>query len=375
MTVHADAVLDEIAGLTRELVAIDSVNPTLVEGGAGEAQIATFVARWLARAGLEVKVEVVAPGRPNVVAVSRGSGGGRTLLLLAHTDTVGTDAMAHPDEARIDGDRLYGRGAYDMKGGLAAAMAAVASVRGQSGDVIFAAVCDEEAGGIGTKALLASGLRADAAIVTEPTDLDIAIGHKGFAAFEIETTGVAAHGSRPDLGRDAILAMGAILSELKSLDDRLQGGRRHGLLGTGSLHASLIKGGQELSSYPQRCMVQGEWRTVPGDDPERDLSDAIDRSGAAAVLRIPFTGAALQTPPDAEIVRALQRQAPGSSLDALPFWADSALLCAAGIPTVLYGPSGGGAHAAQEWVDLDSVTRVRNVLIETARDFTDKSRP
>ena len=255
----------EVATLLRQLVEIDSVNPMLVPGGAGEAEIAGFVAHWLGRAGVEVSVQEAAPGRPNVVGVARGTGGGRSLLLNAHTDTVGVAGMSSPYEPSEEGGRLYGRGALDMKAGLAAAMVTVASLRGLAGDVVLAAVIDEEAGGAGTRALLDSGFRADAAIVPEPTGLDVAVAHKGFVGFEIETLGRAAHGSRPERGIDAIARMGPVLTELAILAEGLRLGPAHPLLGTSSVHASLIEGGQEFSSYPERCVVTGEWRTLPGE--------------------------------------------------------------------------------------------------------------
>lgn len=352
-----------------QLVALDSVNPDLVPGGAGEGAVGRFVAEWLDGAGLEVSVEEVAPGRPNVTAIARGRGGGLTLLLLAHSDTVGVGDMERPHEQRVEDGRLYGRGTYDMKAGLAAAMSAATAVRDLAGDVIVAAVCDEEAGGIGTKARLAKDLRIDAAIVTEPTDLAIAIAHKGFAGFEIETTGRAAHGSQPELGVDAILRMGAILIELHALDERLRGGPQHPLLGTESLHASLIEGGQEFSTYPERCLLTGEWRTLPGrSDVETELREAVRRSGVDAKVRLRFTGEPFESPGEDEIVRLIGRYADPDPIG-VPYWADSALLAAAGIPTVLFGPSGAGAHASVEWVDLASVERTRDVLVTVAQDF------
>jgi acetylornithine deacetylase len=329
------------------------------------------VAEWLERAGLEVSVEEVAPGRPNVIGVARGSGGGPSLLLNAHTDTVGVTGMEKPHEPRLEGGRLYGRGAYDMKAGLAAAMLAAASVHGLAGDVVVAAVIDEEAAAAGTKALLASDLQADAAIVTEPTELDVAIAHKGFVGFEIETTGRAAHGSRPDRGVDAIVLIGPVLVELAGLADRLRGMPGHRLLGPGSLHAALIEGGQEFSSYPERCLLTGEWRTLPGQSPseiEEELRAAITRSGVDADLRLLFTGEPLETAEEEEIVRLVQGHA-ATAIVGVPFWADSALLAAAGIPTVLLGPAGGGAHEVVEWVELASVERLCDVLVRTAQDF------
>ena len=356
--------MTELEQLVADLVAIDSVNPALDPHGAGEGEVAAFVAAWLQARGLSVSIEDVAPGRPNVVARG-GAGGGRSLLLLAHTDTVARGGSAEP---RMEGGRLLGRGAYDMKAGLAAAMDAAVALRDATGEVVVAAVCDEEAGGLGTRALLAAGGRYDAAIVTEPTDLELAIAHKGFVGFEIETRGRAAHGSRPDLGVDAILGMAPVLTELRELDRRMQAGRRHELLGAASLHASVIEGGQEFSTYPARCLVTGECRTLPGDDATAELRTALERSGADAELTITYVGEPFENAADSEIVELVHRHARTTIVGA-SYWADSALLAAEGIPTVLFGPLGGGAHADDEWVDLASVQRVRDVLVATGQAF------
>ncbi len=218
---------DELASLTARLVEIDSINPDLIPGGAGEREIAAFVADWLRTAGLEVDLYEAAPGRPNVVAVARGTGGGHSLLLNAHMDTVGVVGMESPFAPAVRDGRLCGRGAGDMKGSLAASMlVGAAAVReGFRGDVIVAAVADEEVGSLGTEELVRR-TTADAAIVTEPTEEVVAIAHKGFIAFEVETAGFAAHGSRPDLGIDAIAAMGPMLSGIADLDARLRAERR-----------------------------------------------------------------------------------------------------------------------------------------------------
>jgi acetylornithine deacetylase len=364
--------VSDAAELVAALVAIDSVNPELIPGGAGEAAVAQHVAAWLERAGLEVEVQEAAPGRPNVVGVARGRGGGRTLLLNAHLDTVGVAGMDHPLEPRLEGDRLYGRGAYDMKGGLAAIMlaGAAAARAGLAGDVIVAAVADEEVASVGTEALVRA-MRADAAIVTEPTELQVAVCHRGFAGFEVETAGVAAHGSRPDLGVDAIAKMGPVLVELAALDARLRSVERHPLLRSGSLHASLIEGGQEFSSYPAHCLLTGERRTLPGEsreDVEQELREALARAGSDAALRLLVAREPFAADPDAEIVRLVAERA-GTALVGVPFWTDAALLADAGIPSVLFGPAGEGAHAAVEWVDLPSVERVIEVLDGVARTF------
>ncbi|HWL32471.1 MAG TPA: M20/M25/M40 family metallo-hydrolase [Gaiellaceae bacterium] len=357
--------------LTGQLVAIDSVNPTLAASGAGEAAVARVLAEWLERAGLEVHVEEVAAGRPNVVGVARGSGGGKTLLLNGHLDTVG---LLEPDGGlapRVDGGRLYGRGAYDMKASLAAIASAGAECarRGLRGDVIVTAVVDEEAASIGTEALV-ERWRADAAIVAEPTDERLCIAHRGWLAFDIETLGRAAHGSRPDLGIDAIAKMGRILVEIESLDRSLQARPSHPLLGTGSVHASLIEGGQEYSSYPARCLLSGERRTIPGErreDVEAELAGLLGDSNGS--IAFPFGRDPMEISRDEEIVRAVQAETGSQEVFGAPFWTDAALFADAGIPAILFGPRGDGAHAAVEWVDLASVERCRDLFVAVAAEF------
>jgi acetylornithine deacetylase len=364
--------VSEVADLAATLVGIDSVNPSLTAGAAGETEIAEFVARWLTDAGLGVRIVEPVRGRPSVIAVARGTGGGKSLMLNAHLDTVGVDGMEDPFDGRVADGRLYGRGSYDMKGALAAAMLAAADAvtAHLAGDVVVAAVADEELASIGTEAVL-EVLSTDACIVCEPTELQVAVGHRGFAGFEIETRGVAAHGSRPDLGEDAIVKMGPILVALEELGRRLEGGPRHPLLGPGSVHASLIEGGQEFSSYPERCVVTGERRTLPGETPasvERDLR-ALLVPGTKAVVRMLQARDAFEIDPAHELVRVAHKAAGTRSEVGLPFWADSALTAAAGIPTLLFGPTGEGAHAAVEWVDIASLDRCREVYREIAAAF------
>jgi acetylornithine deacetylase len=369
---------DGLVELIHALVAIDSVNPSLVPGGAGEREAAAFVAAWARDAGLEAQTLEATPGRPSVVVRAPGTGGGRTLLLCGHLDTVTTEGMADPGP-RVDGDRFHGRGAYDMKAGVAAALVACreAAALGVRGDVVVAAVADEEHASLGVREVLGS-VTADAAIVTEPTELELIVAHKGFVWAEIEVTGRAAHGSRPHLGVDAIVKSGPVLSELGALDEAL-GARTHPLLGRGSVHASTIRGGEELSSYPARCVVGLERRTLPGETAagvEAELAALLDRCRAAdaalvaeartLLVREPFEVAA-----DAEIV-ATVRAAAGEALGAPPpvagasYWADAAFIAAAGIPTVMFGPAGEGAHAAEEWVSIASTEQVVRTLVATA---------
>jgi acetylornithine deacetylase len=360
-----------LAGLIRDLVSIDSVNPDLIPGGAGEERIARFVAAWLEVAGLEVTLQELRPGRFNVVGVARGSGGGRSLLLNAHMDTVGVAGMDDPFSGRIEDGRLYGRGAYDMKAGLAASMLAAARAvpMGLRGDVIVTAVADEEVASIGTEAI-AAAWRADAAIVTEPTEEKLAIAHKGFVTIELETEGRAAHGSRPDLGVDAIARMGHVLVRLEELDETLRSGPAHPLLGTGSLHASIVSGGQEYSSYPASCLLQAERRIVPGETVEQVAQEVRDLLGdLPGAARTPFFRPPLETAPEEEIVGLVRRHAGEPELCGMAFWADSALLAAAGTPTVLFGPRGEGAHAEVEWVDLASTERCLDVYLAVAAEL------
>ena len=375
--------MSESVELLRQLVAIDSVNPDLVPGGAGEGNIAHFVARWFERAGLEVVWDEVTPGRPNVIGIARGSGGGRSLLLNAHMDTVGVEGMQRAHDPYIEGNRLYGRGANDMKGGLAAIMLAGAAAkrRGLRGDVIVTAVVDEEYASIGTASIVKSW-RADAAIVTEPTELEVCTAHKGFAWFEVETEGVAAHGSRPELGVDAIVKMGKTLVELEQLDLALRAAPSHRLLGSGSVHASLIEGGQELSSYPRLCRLQVERRTIPGEtltQIEAEIPAIFARIAASdpafkasvktGLVRDPF-----EVSLDETIVRTVMQHAQrvlGRDIMEVggTGWMDSALLSSTGIPTVVFGPGGAGEHAVVEWSDLTQVERCAEILAAIAQEF------
>ena len=355
--------------LAAELVAIDSVNPELVPGGAGEGELARFVAGWLTDAGLEVEVEEVAPGRPNVVGRARGSGGGDTLLLNAHMDTVGYEGMEAPLEPRVENGRLYGRGAYDMKGSLAAIMVAGAEAAqaGLRGDVLVAAVVDEEVFSIGAEAA-ARRYPADAAVVAEPTELRLVVAHKGFVWMEIETKGRAAHGSRPDLGKDAIVGMGGVLTGLGALAEALLDNPLHPLLGNGSVHASLISGGVELSTYPESCVLSLERRTVPGETIEL-VEGQVRKIADGAEVRTTFVREPFEVREDEPVVQAVLRHAGGPEVVGAPFWADSAVFAAAGIPTVVFGPGGEGAHAQVEWVDLAELERCKDVYVAVAREL------
>jgi acetylornithine deacetylase len=397
--------VDPAIDLLKRLVAIDSVNPSLVPGAAAEAEVARALAEHMRDLGLDVHVQEVAAGRPNVVGVLDGRSSGRSLMFCGHIDTVGVAGMSRPfDPVERDG-RLYGRGSQDMKSGIAA-MVDAARVIAQSGGldagrVILACVVDEEHGSIGAEALVRQW-RADGAVVTEPTDLAIAVAHKGFEWVEIETEGRAAHGSRPRDGRDAIRLMGRVLMELDALDRALQSRPPHPLLGTASLHASLIHGGRELSSYPDRCHLQMERRTIPGEPPGaagREVSAILTRLASAdpdfkAASRATFARPPYEIATDHPLVAAMGHacrmvvahpsrsqaaaatSAPPGDVSGRPapvtgmsFWTDASVLGDAGIPALLFGPVGAGLHGVEEWVDVASVLACRDALAHLARTW------
>jgi len=375
-------VTSELVSLLSSLVAVDSVNPSLVAGGAGEHEIATLIEGWARDAGLEAKRLEKTPGRPSVLVRARGSGSGRALLLCGHIDTVNVEGMTAPHTPRVDGDRLCGRGAYDMKAGVAAALMAAREVSRLelAGDVVVAAVADEEHASLGVQDALRY-VSADAAVVTEPTELELVVAHKGFVWSEIAVAGRSAHGSRPHLGVDAIVKMGAVLGELDGLDRSLAE-RTHPLLGRGSVHASLIEGGVELSSYPGHCKLGLERRTLPGETGrpiEAELAGLLDRCRKAdpefeASHRILLVREPFEINQDQELV-ALVAQAVAevlgkpATIAGASYWADSAFIAAAGIPTVVFGPGGVGAHATEEWVSVFDTEAAAATLIRLATRF------
>jgi acetylornithine deacetylase len=376
--------MDPTIRLLKDLVATDSVNPSLVPNASGEAAIAKVLVQELRSIGLHVEVQEAAPDRPNVIGVLEGRAPGRSLMFCGHVDTVGVAGMIRPFEPEERNGRLYGRGAQDMKGGVAAMIGAtrvIAESGGlDAGRLVIACVVDEEHASIGAEAVVTKW-RADAGVVTEPTDLQVAVAHKGFEWVEIETEGRAAHGSRPREGRDAIFRMGRVLTELEALDRTLQSGRAHALVGTASLHASLIEGGRELSSYPDRCVLQIERRTIPGEAEgaaAREVAEIVQRLSARdpefrAASRAMFARAPYEISPAHELpgmLRDAARQAGTTSeLIGMSFWTDAAVLGAAGIPSVLFGPTGAGLHGLEEWVDVQSVRTCRDALVNLARRF------
>ena len=375
--------MDRARQLLRDLVAINSINPSLVPGAPGEAQAAACLATALGDIGLDVMTTEVAPGRPNVVGVLEGAQPGPTLLLCGHLDTVGVDGMEAPFVPLERDGRLYGRGTQDMKGGVAACVGAAQLLAAEGlarGRVLVAGVVDEEYASIGAEALVRDW-RADGAVITEPTDLSVAVAHKGFAWLELQTFGRAAHGSRPDEGRDAILAMGRILGVLERFDQELRARPTHGRLGSGSLHASTIAGGTEASMYPAHCRLLVERRTLPGEDGARALHEieqmlAVLRNNDPefrADVRLLVDRPGYDLDERAELPQQLAVAGRARGLEAritgMTYWTDAAILGAAGIPTVIFGPRGAGLHSPDEYVELASVDECAYTLAALARQF------
>ena len=367
------------------LVRINSVNPSLSPNGKGEAEIGAYVADALNALGLAVTTYELEPNRANVVGILRGTGNGRSLLLNAHMDTVGVEGMADPFGAEMRNGRLYGRGAQDMKGSLAAMMGvAKAFVDGGvklAGDLLITAVADEEYASIGMEHLVKT-VTADAAIVTEPTDLTLCRAHRGFIWYDVETIGRAAHGSRYAEGIDANMRMGRFLARLDKLEQELRQRSPHPLAGPPSLHASLLQGGTEISMYAASSHLTIERRTIPGEmqaQATAELQTIIDQLAAEdatfkATVKPTFQREPFEISANAPIVQTVE-QAIADRLGSEPahtgqtFWTDATLLAEAGIETVLLGPIGQGLHSAEEWVDVQSVVKLAAVLAATAVNY------
>ncbi|KAF9885920.1 hypothetical protein FE257_012210 [Aspergillus nanangensis] len=382
--------VEDAVGLTQVLTGIDSSNSSLsVADGAGENEAANYIAAWFAHRDIQHhRVETV-PGRPSIVGVLPGSGGGSSLMFNGHIDTVTLssyegDALLGAVEERKGRQVVLGRGTMDMKGGLAAALAAVASTKASGniprGDVIIAAVSDEEDKSQGTQDVIAAGWRADAAVVPEPTMGEIITAHKGFFWVEVDILGVAAHGSDPTQGQDAILSAGWFLRALDDYQHRLP---VDDTLGQASLHCGLIQGGQEPSSYPAKCMVTVEFRTVPSQTEETVLGDlnkmlqdiASQKPGFNyASPRITMSRPTHKLPVDHPLVQtaaACAARVSGNSpaISNAKFWCDASLLSAVGIPSIVYGPKGEGLHSKEEWVEVESLQEMAGVFEQMIQEM------
>ena len=374
----------DAVALARALIQIDSRNPTLAPDSAGEGECARALAAVLDDWGFTVELTDTPRGRPNVVA-RLGPVDAPALMLNGHLDVVGVEGMTHePFAADVRNNRIYGRGSADMKGGLAAmCAAAVAGVNaGARKQILITAVVDEEWESLGTRALLASGVRADAAIITEPTRLAICPAHRGFAWIDISLRGRAAHGSRYDIGVDAITHAALLLAELDQLEQTRESGPRHPLLGRGSLHASKIHGGVGMSTYPEQCDLAIERRTLPGESTEKALLEITDACARVKARRPDFDARVTlntaqlpsEVPPEAPIVRrlrdAIERENTPVTIEGFSAWTDAALFNEAGIPAICFGPGDISlAHAAEEFVPVEEIGVATRVLTRVVRDW------
>jgi acetylornithine deacetylase len=369
-----------VVSLTQELVRIPSVSPSLAPGeGHCEQAVAEFAVRWLTEHGVEAWLDPVVPGRPNAVA-RVGRGDGPTLVICGHTDTVHTAGMRiAPFDPVIEGDRLYGRGSYDMKGALAAAMVAAASLGDRlKGTLLLALVSDEEHLSLGAEAFVGK-YRADGCLIAEPTDLTVQVGHRGFAWLDVRVAGRAAHGSRWDLGVSANYRAGRLLAALEKFDGDVLRSRTHPVLGPSSMHPSFVRGGVGLSTYAPECLLQLEWRILPGQseaDLVAEMEALVRQVGVDATVECTFFRPPLYCPPEAPVKQALLSALDGRPAPegAAPWWTDGAIFAGAGIDAVLYGPAGGGIHTEVEWVDLPSLLQCAEVYRRMALTFCGESR-
>ncbi|KAI5919385.1 tryptophan synthase beta subunit-like PLP-dependent enzyme [Camillea tinctor] len=377
---------EDPVALMQTLVQINSGNPGLGSvPGVGETTIARYIKSWLEHRDIETHWIEPTKGRPSVIGVVRGNGGGKSIMFNGHLDTVTISGYdGDPLSGHINDGKLYGRGSADMKGGVAAALIALSRCKSLNlgGDVIFTGVADEEAESIGTEQVLEAGWRADAAIVSESTNVEIINAHKGFVWFEVDIFGLAEHGSRADLGIDAITRAGYFLVELDKYAQQLTPGGPDALAEQPSVHASIIKGGEEISSYPALCTISIERRTVGGETVEgvtQELCTILEKLQGEVTnfkfdLRCTFNRPAFSIPADHPFV-ALAGEEVGRTLNEKPvfskqpYWTDCALLFAQGIPAVLWGPRGGGLHAKEEYVEVDSVRHVADTLTNIAKRF------
>ncbi len=366
----------QFISLLSRLVGINSINSTL-SNGPGERELAEFILEYLHKLNINAAIQTIAPGRANVVAVLQGSRRKDSLLLNSHLDTVGVEGMDDPFTLRAEDDRLHGRGAYDMKGS-AAIMLLLAEYfvkHPPPADILLSFVADEEDLSAGMEYLVNHWLkdispRPSGAIFLEPTEEEIGISHKGFNWYELEVIGKAAHGSRPEQGIDAIMPLRSVLDELSMIQTELLDREPDPLLGYAGVHSSIIEGGTELSVIPGSSRLKWERRTLPGES-QQDLNLELKRIADAAEYhpgshevkaREIFVRLPHKVPDDARILERLHKASPQSKTVGLSFWADSALGAQAGIPSVLFGPIGHGAHAIDEWVSLKSLIRIYEAL-------------
>jgi acetylornithine deacetylase/succinyl-diaminopimelate desuccinylase-like protein len=392
--------MTEAPKIASELVRIPSVNPSMAEGStakrtraaeaqAGEAGIADYLERFFRDLGVRVESQEIAPGRRNVLAWIAGDGAARTILFDAHQDTVSASGMEIPPFAgEIHGGKLFGRGACDVKGGMAAMLFAVrrAAMEKPKGAaaVMLACTVDEEHSFGGVRRLLAGPWirgKPAMAVVAEPTSLDVVIAHKGLMHWEVSTRGLSCHSASPELGDNAIYRMAKVVSVLEQYAQELRKDPGHPLLGGPTMIAGVIHGGTSTNVVPSSCVVEIDRRLVPGESPEKALLAC--REAVSSVLGNDFpvvfhepwlTAPALNTPPESEVARLAEKAAAGvrgaRSPRGVPYGTDASALSAGGIPSAVLGPGDiAQAHTRDEWIDLDQIEMAAEIyfnLIRTA---------
>jgi len=363
--------------LLAELIALPSVNPAFTEVAAsltGEQRVAEFLAATGAKAGLDVELRAVKPGRPNLLAVLSPAGPVRQRILLApHLDTVKPTSDEQLVPSRRHG-RLYGRGAADTKGSVAAMFAAVcelaqAKTRPRHTEIVFAGLVDEEHAQLGSRALADSGFTADLAIVGEPTRLQVVTAHKGSLWLRVETRGRSAHGATPHLGRNAVHTMARVVDFIQTAYAAQLKQRRHPLLGHATVSVGRIGGGAQANIVPDHCHIEVDRRTLPGETEAgvcRELRTRLRTQGLAAAVHsvkgVPC--APLETDPTLPLVKAFLRSSGQRRPAGVHFFCDAAVLAAAGIPSVVFGPGDiAQAHTADEWISLAQLERSKEMLV------------
>jgi acetylornithine deacetylase len=371
--------------ILQKLVRINSVNPSLEEGGPGEFEVGSFISEVLNSLGVEVIVDELEPARINVTGIIKGAAGGRSLMLYAHMDTVGIAGMQDPFSGKVEDGKLFGRGAFDMKASIAAIISVAKALKDNNvqlkGDLILAFVADEEFQSIGAEDWVKK-YRPEAAIVTEPTNLHICLAHRGLGVFKISTKGKTAHGGNHEAGVDANMKMGLVLAELHKLSEKFKTHSPHPLCGRPSLHVPLISGGRSLFIYSNECHIWVERRTLPGETAKTvnlEFQEILDRLRESepdfeASIQTDLWRSPYEVDPSKSIVKELLLA--GSNVSSFQeefightWWEDSAIFGEAGIETVIIGPKGGGIHEEVEWVELDSAIDLAEILYRTSINY------
>lgn len=373
--------------LLQDLVRRPSINPmgrSLHGPEVLEHQVTAYLVDFFQHLGVPYERQAVAPGRENIVARYEPPSGGPTLLWEVHQDTVPVDGMTiDPFAARIENGKLFGRGACDVKGGMSAMLTAFSRLVRERPTgacrIILACTVDEEFtfGGV---TRLVQDLRADMAVVAEPTSLEIIRAHKGVVGWEVTTTGTSCHSSRPERGVNAIYRMGRLLGAIEAYAEHLRSKHPDPLLGPPSLSVGRIDGGVSVNTVPDRCRVEVDRRLIPGEDPSTGLEEFHAWLCRQAGIDFPFTCTqqrqgipALAPTGSEEIIRrlghAIDRVQATHQVSVVPYGTDASTIAAAGIPTVVFGPGDiAQAHTADEWIDLDQVAAASEILFELAKN-------